>query len=91
MAPPCAAERDELQFCRSSIGIADPRACYPIGYDGRCDALEQRLKKCLAFALCSRRDAQTFYDLSKPRAERVAANKNLQECLTRRKALLPCR
>ena len=91
MPPPCALEREQLQACRVSLGLADPRACYPRSYDGRCDALEQALKRCLAFALCSRRDAATFYDATRPRPARVETNRSLQACLARKKALLPCR
>ena len=91
MPPPCALERENLQACRLSLDLADPRACYPASYDGRCDGLEQQLKRCLAFALCSRRDAATFYDATRPRPARVEANRSLQACLARKKALLPCR
>lgn len=88
----CPQERDAVQRCRESLGLMDPRACYPPEYDGRCGDLELKLKRCLSYAVCSRKDAALVFDgKAKDRAERVEANKRLQACLVQKKALLPCR
>jgi len=82
-------ERAAVIDCRAGLGLKE-RECYPFNYRGECDDLELRLKKCLAYALCGARDASAIYDASRPRAERLEANRRVQECLARRRALEPC-
>jgi len=67
---------DQVIACKKKLGL-DPDACYPVGYDNSCDAYERDLRKCLAMASCKQL-AQVFYDLSQPRATRVAVNTDLQ-------------
>ena len=85
----CPAERAAVIDCRARLGLKE-RECYPRDYRGECDDLELRLKKCLAFALCGAKDASAIYDASRPRAERLEANRRVQECLARRRAIAPC-
>ena len=86
----CQGAREEVRVCKAEIGLG-LNECYPRDYRGECDAVELKLKKCLAFKLCNGRgDAAAFYDMSRPRAERVAANKEMQVCLRKRKAMQEC-
>ena len=87
----CADARESVKNCKRDLYDLAPHECYPKDYGGECDVLELELKKCLSFALCNRRqDATIFYDQSCPRRDRVAANKNLQDCLNKNKALRAC-
>lgn len=87
----CTKARIAVKTCKRKLYDLEPNECYPKHYRGECDALELELKKCLSFALCnSREDATVFYNTSSPRKDRVIANKNLQECLNKNKALRAC-
>ena len=79
----CAAHIASLRACKAGLGLG-PRECYSPNYQGECDKLEQELKSCIAHCVCARA-AATFYDGTKPRAARVAANKQLQACLAKNK------
>ena len=73
----CADAQLSLHDCKRALGLL-PGQCYPSsGYNGRCDANEFGLKKCLAFA-ANERDARVLYDTSQPRKERADANRRLQ-------------
>lgn len=86
---PCHAERTAVLLCRKDLGLKE-RECYPKSYLGECDDAEYALKKCLAFAVCDVRDAAAVYDKTRPRAERIAANKSLVACLARSRAFAAC-
>ena len=79
----CASIITELSACKASVGLS-PNECYDPEYKGDCDALELAQRRCVARAACPRA-ARRFYDESRPREERVVANKELQACLKKRK------
>ena len=77
----CADAQLSLHDCRRALGLR-PGQCYPSsGYNGRCDANEFGLKKCLAFA-ANERDARVLYDTSQPRKARADANRRPPARLT---------
>ena len=87
----CTAQRKAVQHCKKTLYDLAANECYPKDYKGECDTLELELKKCLSFSLCnSRNDATVFYDMSSAKKDRVTANKNLQDCLNKNKALRSC-
>jgi hypothetical protein len=79
----CASIIAELSACKASVGLR-PNECYEPNYRGDCDALELAQRRCVAHAACPRA-AERFYNGSRPRKERVAANTELQACLNKRK------
>ena len=84
----CRAELDILADCKAKLGLA-PRECYPDLYDGSCDEAEYALKSCVSFVAC-KRHAKIVYDNKADRAARAEANKALQQCLQKHRALFEC-
>jgi hypothetical protein len=75
----CAGAFAAVYHCKKEYGF-QPQACYPESYDGQCDRVESELKKCMAFVV-DPSAAAVFYDSSRTRSERSAANKVLQKKL----------
>ena len=84
----CAAELTALAKCKAERGLA-PRECYDGDYDGACDELEYVVKRCVSFAACAR-SARVVYDQRADRADRADANRDLQKCLGKHRALFEC-
>ena len=78
----CNEELTERNACKQRLGLGQ-RDCYPQDYDGSCDKAEQSLRRCLAFASCTR-SARVVYSVSSTRKEKVEANSVLQKCLSKK-------
>ena len=90
MKEACAGELAALARCKAGFGL-NPRECYDEDtYDGACDDAEVAVKRCVSFAKCGRH-ARIVYDPHADRASRAEANRELQKCLKKHRALFECR